>query len=318
MKFESTKSMPEEINHERHDRHLRLAAKLAAQSRDAVQDKFTRQRVMLTGDTERLRVSSGRLMLRVAANLIARFCPKIDIVLPAEFADFQAQLITMLRKIDSSADAEFRAAADPIDDEYAAVLSVARSLPATKSSTVIDAEGWLAIVGNRPSIRESPRHHDKNPFGALMAAALGAAEVFKDLLKPPPGKAFHFGDQTFSTFDYSIGGTDPGPDFPGRTSIPDALLAGVGAVGNAFLLSISEFPELEGTLLVLDQEAVDDPSNLNRYLLAFEADADPERPTPKTELAVRLFKGTNIRVRPFQEDISKRNSGARSRFECCR
>src|SRR2546425_2712635 len=138
---------------------------------------------------------------------------------------------------------------------------------------------------------------------SLMASALGAAEVFKHLLKPLPGKAFHFGDMTFSTFDYSVNGNDRGPKLTNEIAFPDSLLVGVGAVGNAFLLSLSNIKSLRGNLLTVDEQMIDDPSNLNRYVLAFEDDADPRRPMPKTKLAVRLFEGSSIRVQPFQEPL---------------
>jgi hypothetical protein len=81
------------------------------------------------------------------------------------------------------------------------------------------------------------------------------------------------------------------------------LLAGVGAVGNALLLSLSRIKGLRGNLFAVDGQVIDDPSNLNRYVLAFEDDADPRRPMPKTQLAVRLFEGSSIRVQPFQESL---------------
>lgn len=297
--------MPDNAVRERHDRHLRIAADLSAESPETVGRKFADQRVLLTGNKDRLATATGQLMIRVAANLIARFCPKIDLALPAEMSTLKTELMTMLRKIDGSSDADFRVVTHLTGTTYAATLSIGRQSHEESDCTVIDAEGWLAILGSRPSTLRTPINGDDNPFGALMASALGTAEVFKHLLKPlRPGKAFHFGEVTFSTFDYSIGGNDPGPTLPREIVIPLSLLGGVGAVGNAFLLSLSTVTRLRADLLVVDDEAVDSPSNLNRYLLAFEDDADPEHPTPKTRLATRLLEGTGIRVQPFQEPLA--------------
>jgi ThiF family len=299
----SMKSMHDNAGQKRHDRHLRLAADLSTESSDTITRKF-KQRILLTGDTDRLATATGLLMIRVAASLIARFCPKIDIALPAELSALQTELIAMLRKIDGSSDADFRAVTNPMGTTYAATLSIGMPSQDLLDCTVIDAAGWLAILGRCPSTLRTPTNEDNNPFGLLMASALGAAEVFKHLLKPlRPGKAFHFGEVTFSTFDYSVGGNDPGPALPREIVIPRSLLGGVGAVGNAFLLSLSAVAGLRGGLMVVDEEAVDDPSNLNRYLLAFEDDADPEHPTPKTRLATRLFENTGVRVQPFQESL---------------
>jgi hypothetical protein len=192
--------MAETNRHRRHDRHARLGAKLTAETREAVTDKFIGQRVLLTGDARRTGTVFGRLMIRVAANLIARFCPKIDVALPQELSGLQSEIIEMLRKIDSSPDAEFRSLRAPAEHDYAATLSIGTAPEGLPDSIVIDDEGWLAILGKRSSLSETSVGHDGNPFGALMASALGAAEVFKHLLKPLPGKAFHFGDVTFSTF----------------------------------------------------------------------------------------------------------------------
>lgn len=290
--------------HERHDRHLRLAADISSESRDALDRKF-HQRVLITGNKDCLQGTTGQVMARVAANLIARFCPQIDLALPPGMSALETDLISMLRRIDASSDAGFRAITDPRGEPYAATLSIGKPPHGITDCTIIEADGWLAILGHRPTARETPIIHDGNPFGALMAAALGAAEIFKHLLEPlRPGKAFHFGDTTFSTFDYSVGGNDPGPAFPREIAIPRSLLAGVGAVGNAFLLSLSNVAEIRGELMAVDDQAVDDLSNLNRYLLAFEADADPQSPTPKTVLAARLFEKSGIRVQPFQESLA--------------
>ena len=295
--------MAETNRHQRHDRHARLGAKLTEETREAVTDKFIEQRVLLTGDARRMKTASGRLMIRTAANLIARFCPKIDVALPQELSGLQSEIIEMLRKIDSSSDAEFRSLATAVEDDYAATLSIGAAPEGLPDLTVIDAEGWLAIVGKRSPVSETSLDYDDNPFGALMASALGTAEVFKHLLKPLPGMAFYFGDATFSTFDYSVNGNDTGPRLPNKIVFPDSLLVGVGAVGNAFLLSLSSVKGLQGNLLTVDGQVTDDPSNLNRYVLAFEDDADPRRPMPKTYLAVRLFEGSDIRVQPFQEPL---------------
>ena len=295
--------MAETNRHQRHDRHARLGAKLTEETREAVTDKFIGQRVLLTGDARRLGTASGRLMIRTSANLIARFCPKIDVVLPQELSGLQSEIIEMLGKIDGSSDAEFRSFAAAVESDYGATLSIGAAPRGLPDCTVIDAEGWLATVGKRSPLPETSVDHDENPFGALMASALGAAEVFKHLLKPLPGKAFHFGDMTFSTFDYSVNGNDRGPKLTNEITFPDSLLVGVGAVGNAFLLSLSSIKGLRGNLLTVDEQMIDDPSNLNRYVLAFEDDADPRRPMPKTKLAVRLFEGSGIRVQPFQEPL---------------
>jgi len=287
---------------ERHNRHLPLGARLTGEDERAVSSKFLTQRVLLSGDPGRLATATGQMMLLVAANLIARFCPRIDVAVagaPGQDA------LGLLRRIDRSAYAEFR----PVDHDdpngYAAVLSIGSARTGGPNVIAIDGVGWLALLSEVGDVSRPSHREDGNPFGALMAVPLGVAEVFKRLLQPREDKAAYFGDVTFSAFDYSVGAMAVGPRLPEAVQLPSALLAGVGAVGNAFLLALSHVPGLRGELTTVDRQHLDDPTNLNRYALAFEEHIIPQRPLPKVALASRLFDGSDVCVRPLAEDLDQ-------------
>jgi hypothetical protein len=242
-------------------------------------------------------------MLVVAANLIARFCPKIDLLVDPSVEGLAEETLALLRLIDSGPHADFRAVATADAAAYAAMLAVGAPMTGAAVETVIDGAGWLAAISNEARVPTFSGGADGNAFGALMSSALGAAEVFKHLLQPLPDKAGPFGTATFSAYDYTVDTLDVGPALPESIVVPATLLGGVGAVGNAFLLALSNVPGVRGDLYPIDEEKVDDPSNLNRYSLAEERDAHPDHPTPKTELAVRLFRGTELRVHPLQKPL---------------
>lgn len=298
-------SLDSDRQRHRFDRHVRLATGLTGETADTVLNKFVTQRVLLTGAADRLMSPAGRLMLATAGNLIARFCPRIDIWAPSHATPVAAEVLSLLEAIDQSPHAEIRVLSGPDRAEYGAVLSIGVPPTGYKGTTAIDGRGWLALVSQHGALPAAAAPDDGNPFGSLMAAALGAAEVFKHLLQLRAEKGSLFGNTTFSTYDYSVNGLDPGPPLPGEVALPRSLLAGVGAVGNAILLALSSVPGVRGELLAVDRQVVDDESNLNRYVLAVEADADPDRPTPKTELAVRLFDGRGLKVEAFQEDLEQ-------------
>ena len=92
----------------RFDRHLALATELSGDSRTTIIRKFVGQRVLLTGDAGRLSTRTGRLMLLVSANLIVRFCPKIDLLLDPSVRELADEVLRLLNNIDSGAHAEFR------------------------------------------------------------------------------------------------------------------------------------------------------------------------------------------------------------------
>ena len=52
----------------------------------------------------------------------------------------------------------------------------------------------------------------------------------------------------------------------------------------------------------MDRQSVD-WTNLNRYALAVEKDADDAHPLPKTELVSRAFEGSKVEVEPFQQEL---------------
>ena len=203
----------------RFDRHARLLNRLGSSEADGVR-KFLGQRVLLTGDARMLSTRPGRLMLATAANLISRFCPKIDILLPAAFESLGEEVLQRLRAIDGAPHAVFRILdARPQQEVYAAVVSVGPTLEAYGPTVTIESSGWLAAV-SKSGILANGVSDPENPFGALMAASLGAAEVFKYLLEPLNVNAFHFGDVTFSVYDYRIGSTRSRTADPHRAFTP--------------------------------------------------------------------------------------------------
>jgi molybdopterin/thiamine biosynthesis adenylyltransferase len=285
----------------RASRHLPIAQAITGEEADKVIRKLCGQRVLLTGDPRRLRTATGHLMLRVAANLISRFCPAVDVCLVGSLANNAVDIRELILSIDRSAEIHLVPDAQP--DDYAAVLSVGRPPQVADNLVAIDAAGWLAVVSNSGTPSCVTDLDGGNPFGAMAAAALGAAEVFKLLVKPRPERAAFFGDTTFSTFAYSVGSREPGPELRGRVILPPSLLAGVGGVGNAFLMALREVPGLQGELVVVDRELLGDPSNLNRYALTRDDDVRAKDPLAKTALATRLFAGTSVSIRELHRDV---------------
>src|SRR5262245_7443518 len=130
---------------QRYDRHLRLAGTLTGTLRNELIRKFVGQRVLLTGERYRLSTRSGRLMFMASANLIARFCPKIDLLLDPSARDLAEGTLNLLRRLDSSMHAEFRAV-ESATAEYAAVLTIGRLATSSPNEIMIDAAGWLAAI----------------------------------------------------------------------------------------------------------------------------------------------------------------------------
>ncbi len=287
----------------RYDRHLRLAEKVTGLPREEAVEKFL-ARVLLTGDAEILQSRDGRLTALTAVNLIARFCPKIDIDFGG--TKLQREALELISRIDRGPLVEFRAVDRAPWPEYEAVLYIGRPGRVSSNSTSIVGRGWLAAVssaGPAPALPEAAY----TPFGPILAACFGAADIFKRLLHADPEKVTLLGPSVFSAYLYQVWGTDTAPDsepaLPPRIDLPVTLLAGAGAVGDAFAYALNEVPGVRGQLAVVDKQDVEDDSNLNRYSLAFHEDAHGATPARKVDLVDRIFKGSGIRCTPHKEEI---------------
>lgn len=279
---------------ERDDRHLRLGAKLADLDEAAAARKFAQARVVVSWEAAVADLAPEMVLL--AANLIVRFCPRIHVATEDVLTE---QVLRLLDELDSTPLAEFTHAT-PVPSGVIASLHLGGGHPdALPNLTTVSAVGWIAYVSSDGEAL--PMLDPFVPFGYLAAAALGACEVFKRLLPPLPGRGRLFGRSVYSTFNYSSADPEQGPLSLGRVALrAQALLAGVGAVGQSFLHALSTVPGISCELRTVDNQRVDEP-NLNRYVLARERDAATG--TDKTQLALRAAEGTSLRIVPEQRDL---------------
>lgn len=128
---------------------------------------------------------------------------------------------------------------------------------------VINAVGWSA-VGRRGRGFDS-----ENPLPATMAAAglsasLGVADLFKRAIGHP--SAHWLPEFSWSTWSHQLWSglfvESDAPAPPLHLNLGETLLAGVGAVGSAFLY-LADLMPLHGALTLLDRDQVE-TSNLNR------------------------------------------------------
>jgi hypothetical protein len=279
----------------RDDRHVRLASELAGTMPQTVSRKFLRSQVVIGWPEEVEGLATGPALVMTAADLILRFCPRIHIMTNSELAK---RVVRRLQSVDSRA---YLTTGGRLPAEISAAVWLGGGGPPTLPVlTTVSADRWVAYVSSRgdelPSLSKSA-----NPFGPLAAAGFAAAETFKRLLPPKHGRGRLFERAVYSVFTY---GAEPaqGPPLPDRIQIRDRpLLAGVGAVGQAFLHALASVPGLTGGLTVVDNELVEDETNLNRYILAIEHDLIES--LPKTGLATREFRGQPVTILPEQRSL---------------
>lgn len=193
----------------------------------------------------------GRNAVEIVVRLIARLYPRISLH-PAGGAELaKAELEALARSINPNI--EFGS-----NDTHTIVVGD-DSKTTSVAPVFIGSKGWDARLSRR-----TPRSvgATSNPFGAGAAAALGCAEIFREIFglgTPSP-------DVILSTFHGTAGVTSDAVD-PSQILLPErTLLVGLGAIGNAAFWALIR-SGVQGTLHLVDDEHVD-LGNLQRYLLA--------------------------------------------------
>lgn len=176
----------------------------------------------------------------------------------------------------------------------------------------INCDGWLAFLGQNP-IKIDPKTKN-NPVGAIVAACLGAAEVFKVAFGPlitiPPtyvDKSLVFSAFSYKVADYSNWQYLDNPEI-GPPVLNDVTVFGVGSIGSSMLYSLSFIPDLMGTINVVDPDLKLDVHNLLRYSLLTlgELRQNSETPFVKANWAKEKMIALcpNLVVNAFVNDAS--------------
>ena len=272
----------------RDDRHGELAAQVSGLSGERATNFLTTKHIVLTWPDSAERTQAGRALVRTTANLIVRFAPEVRITKQSEFA---TEVGNLLVQVDSSA--------QPFSTDILEPVIVRLGGGNENCDVSGSADCWTALVSGRGE--ELPAISDTgNVLGALAAATFVASEVFRRALPVIEEFQWHVPLTRYSVFDYGPPvSAPPNVDAPLLSSGP--LLVGVGAIGQACIDALASL-DARGTIRCVDKGYVDDETNLNRSVLAFEHDLVTV--TPKVELAARRLAGTELEITPHLEELS--------------
>lgn len=150
--------------------------------------------------------------------------------------------------------------------------------------------GWTASISRTKPVLFAP-----NRAAGLVAGVLAYGEIFKMAFGEFLGDRWEATDEAhLSLLTYEVTATpqpDPAP-FPPSANVGEVHLVGVGAIGFAVLAALRAFPGVVGRLHVIDNQRVE-LSNLQRYVLAYDADAMRQ---PKVNVAKREMAATRLTV----------------------
>lgn len=259
------------------DRHERLRHKyektFGAQSADAG--------VVFVADPDYIRTFNGQITWATLLNLTARLYKgirHIRIVIDADVV--RVPHVCFLNDIPNVQQAslhlleELNAAAFTIGEgrprdnvQQWIWVHVGAASPDLPPGIAVAGRGWLALV-NDDSWKLARSDH--NPIGAMVAACLGTAEIYKALypLREEKGPT----RIALSAFDFSDS-VESNPALPENVDLPSTYIAGTGAVGMAVLFVLNSIPAIRSGdgLHVVDDDTIDD-TNINRCVLTILKD----------------------------------------------
>jgi hypothetical protein len=203
---------------------------------------YQRKHVAVVVDPVRAATTAGRAMLNTVTALLARWC----------------RVVTVVSAPSSSVDSALAAMRDA--DPYGA-FGTALTIPVNADfvlhlgghghadAVLIDGSGWIAQIGPANVVQEG-LNDAVHPLGALAAACLGVAEVFRRSVGLPPLDAARMMDL------YDLRWTNTSTELPvARRDIGNVLLVGAGAVGSglAYALACSGFI---GCFTIIDYDRI--------------------------------------------------------------
>lgn len=166
-------------------------------------------------------------------------------------------------------------------------------------SIAASADHWSGYVGTEPA----PLLTDSiNPIGAYVGTSLAAAEIFKFVRKVRRDEADSPARLWLNAFTLEIGkDLTLSPDIPVNEAFPTTTLAGVGAVGSAFLQTLYSLPGVSGSIMVVDgdKDGVTE-TNLNRYVLFDRTHVEALH--MKASTVAEMFGGKSLHLVPFDEN----------------
>jgi molybdopterin/thiamine biosynthesis adenylyltransferase len=239
--------------------------------------------VLLTGSRAYLETEAGQAAALLGANLLARLFPALQVDVPADIrlrAVAPFAVITTAGAVYPWGHAMAQKSARGV-----LVLGTTDGLPLPSGPAVVCAagEGWWVRVGHPAMADGSTR----NPFGAMVSAALAAMELYKAFLRTllptgaDPGWDLAAAEpHAFSLLDYGRAGTGYEMDpLPAGLDLGEVAFVSAGAMAHATLYGLlAAGAAARGS--VSEPKDVDEP-DLNRYLLAGGADLG--------EVKARLF-----------------------------
>jgi hypothetical protein len=275
---------------------------LGGVSADLIRRTLSSSTVAIVIDEGGAASPEGRATFELLADLVARLYPSIHLVALAPGADELVQRaqrrvaeINPLIEISNSVD-------DP-----PTIILVVGSTPFAARCPVLYAgsDGWVARVSTATPVGSGS---STLPYGAGVAACIGAANAFRCVFQEHLGQPKLDQDLTLNAVNFSTDASAaPVPTSIGEIDLGETFLIGLGAIGHGAVWALERQAGLHGVFHLIDDEDYDG-TNPQRYVGTTHAEVGPKVAALRDRLAEahRGLQATGHRV-AWDEFLSARN-----------
>lgn len=273
------------------------------------------QRAVIGIPEKLAKTRQGQVGLITAVNILTRLgalAPNLYLDVPKDVAVLPRvpllpagqglgdSLLTLMRELATfQADNPERCYAEG-GQNFEAGLFIGNVTSDAAKAVTIGSQRWLAAI-NPEGVTENIDPDEANPFGIILAAALGSIELVKhmwlaikdrDVVMEPLTKRI-----VMSAFDFRVNAQfTRNPDLPRDCNLGHVCVLGLGAIGSGCNYILGCLPELEMSLDLVDPDVIE-LSNEERLFTS----ADPKRDIRQAKVvhAQGFITGLQKKVKAF-------------------
>jgi Prokaryotic E2 family C/ThiF family len=259
---------------------LHAAQLLQGMDRGKLEDILCAQRISLFFDQNAAGTTEGRATLDLSVRLLARLYPNLRIASTHD-SPLTEQLTQLAMAINPAIESF------PGQSPTAVLVVGKTAYEEHIPAYYIGSNQWLTQFSMHHALGSSD---SANPMGAGAAACFGAANLFRQVFR----EQLPFGgpdeDFTLSLLDGSRDGSGNALAIE-QVHLGETLVVGLGAIGNGLAWTLSRWPVLQGTLVLIDPETIS-LSNLQRYVLADQSHRDQS----KADHLAGFFRNSGLHI----------------------
>ena len=252
----------------------------------AFEDILNNKIIAIAFDENAILTEEGKNGLDLIIRLVARLYPKIKFI---DLSEQNGETKGRFEKLALEINGNLEIVSD-IEKEDILILAGITSKPVNSSVQTLyfGSDNWIS----KYSIKEQQSFNSTtNPFGCGIAACIVFSNVFRIFFSEFMDYKELDVELQLSTFTFN---TAENPELD-KVTFEDVVIAGIGAIGNGVVWSLSKIQNLQGKLALVDGEEIS-KSNLQRYVLFKESDENKD----KVEVANKFFNQKDLIVNPFK------------------